>query len=205
MLGWRRDNWQSFGASVLTLEMGSTLEIPEDLIYHHCHFPTGTRRESGSLNHGPQYESINIFEHEEATWEYISKIEAAEDLLQSAWASLLCTYTRNNIVSFVTYCPLNGTCSIASTKLLVLEYQTLNKRIFKRTHEARLERYFSRALRDARINTAIDFSGSLSLVNGGDNGRLSQLLESQNNDFVHMVGTFSITLTGAFYENATRL
>lgn len=191
--------------------MASVSEHPQHLVFHHCHFPTGTRRGSGSLHPELQYGSIGVFEHKAALPTRHSKTEASKDLLQAAWALLLCKYTRNEIVVFVTNpgsqqtsdtdSHANGVCPVEAAEAWAVEYQVLNKSDPREIHGISLKRCSSRALRDTQVNTAIDFSGSLSMTNGGEQGKLLQLLRDQHVDFADIVSPFSIELK----RNATRI
>lgn len=189
---------------MLYSRMASVSELPQHLVFHHCHFPTGTRRGSGSLDHGLKYGSIAVFEHKAALPTRLSKTEASKDLLQAAWALLLCNYTRNEIVVFVTnpgrqqtsntYSHANGVCPVEAADAWAVEYQVLNKNDPREIHGISLKRCSSRALRDTQVNTAIDFSGSVSMTNGGEKGKLLQLLRDQHVDFADIVSPFSIEL-----------
>lgn len=181
--------------------MGSVSEESQDLVFHHCHFPTGTRRASGRLHHGSQYESISVFEHEAVPPNPLSNTEASEGLLQAAWALLLCNYTRNEIVVFVAKfqtsnanAHTNGVCAVKAADAWAVEYQALNKSDPREIHRVSLERCSSRALRDAQINTAIDFSGALFMINRGEKGRTTQLLGDQHVDLADIVSFIPIEL-----------
>ena len=204
LLSERVGGWLRPEISLLCSTMGSVSEDAQDLIFHHCHFPTSTRRDSESLHNNCPYGSISVFEPNAILPDLLSKIEATRDLLHAAWASLLCNYTRNEIVAFVTNTGnqttshtssrTNGRCSVQATGAWLVEYQALNKDNPGEIHRVSLERCSPRALRDAQVNTAIDFHGALSINNGRETGRLSQLLENQHIDFAEIVSPFSIDL-----------
>ena len=181
--------------------MGSVPEESQDLVFHHCHFPTGTRRASGRLHHGSQYEPISVFEHEAAPQNPLSNTEASKGLLQAAWALLLCNYTRNEVVVFVTNSQTSDANShtnrlgtVNAADAWAVEYQALNKSDPREIHRVSLERCSSRALNDAQINTAIDFSGALFMINRGEKGRAIQLLGDQHVDLADIVSIFPIEL-----------
>ena len=188
--------------------MGSVSEGAQDLVFHHCHFPTSTRRDSESLHNNIPYGSISVFEHDSSLPYRLSKPEATKDLLYAAWASLLCIYTRNEIVAFVTNTAIqttshtssrtNGRCSVQATGAWMVEYQALNKSSPREIHRVSLEGCSLRALRDAQVNTALDFHGTLSRNNGRETGRLLPLLENQNLDFAEIVSPFSFDLRRDF-------
>lgn len=180
--------------------MGSISEDAQDLVFHHCHFPTGTRRDSESLHNGSEYGSISVFEHDATLPNRLLTVEATKDLLHAAWANLLCNYTRNEIVTFVTSTGTqktsrtnsrtNGTCSVEAAEAWMVEYQALNNSYPQEIHRVSLERCSPRALRDAQVNSAISFPGCLSMKNGRETGRLLQLLETQHVEFAESVSHF---------------
>ena len=178
--------------------MGTVSEDTQDLVFHHCQFPTATRRDTESLHNKSSYGSISVFEHDAALPGHLSTIEATKDLLQAAWASLLCSYTRNEIVAFVANTGnqktshTNGICPVEAADAGVVEFQTLNKKYPREIHRVPLERYASRGLRNAQVNTAIDFSGALSMSNGREKRSLFKLLEDQHVDFAEIVSPFPL-------------
>ena len=188
--------------------MGSVSEDAQDLVFHHCHFPTSTRRDSESLHNNVPYGSISVFEHDTSLPDRLPRVEATKDLLHAAWASLLCNYTRNEIVAFVTNTGIqttshtssrtNGSCSVQATGAWMVEYQALIKSNPREIHRVSLEGCSPRVLRDAQVNTAIDFHGALSVSNDRETGTLLQLLENQNIDFTEIVSPFLIDLRRDF-------
>lgn len=207
LLSRRTGGWSSSETSLSYSRMGSISEDAQDLVFHHCHFPTGTRRDPESLHNNFPYGSIGVFEHD-ATFPDLSKTEATKDLLHAAWASLMCNYTRNEIVAFVTNAGnqttshtssrTNGRFSVQATGAWMVEYEALNKSNPREIHRVSLEKCSPRALRDAQVNTAIDFHGALLIKNGRETGSLLQLLGNQHIDFAEIVSPFSVDLRRNF-------
>ena len=184
--------------------MGSVSEVAQGLVFHHCHFPTGTRRDPESLHNDFHYGSISVFENAATLPNQLSSVEATKDLLHAAWANLLCNYTRNEIVAFVTNTGTqktshtNGTCLVEAAEAWMVEYQIFNDSDPQEIHRVPLERRSLHALRDAQINAAIDSPGALAMNNGEATGRRLQLLVDQYHDTPEIVSPFSIELKMGF-------
>lgn len=200
--------WSSSGTSLLYSKMGSVLEDAQGQVFHHCHFPTGTRKDPKSLHDDFHYGSISVFEHGANLPNRLSSVQATKDSLHAAWASLLCNYTRNETVAFVTNTGnqktshmkylTNGTSSVERANAWMLEYQTLSESDPQEIHRVSLESCSPRALRDAQVNTAIDSPGALRINNGEDTGGPLQLLVDQHHDIAEIVSPLSIELKRGF-------
>lgn len=166
--------------------LGSTMhtvikETSDDLILQQCHFPTSARRDV--ISH--HYETISISNLARFRPICGKRFEPQDEAVLAAWAILLRSYIRRNVVSFAVLLGSQGheyfknfTDDIPvqeGAEALVLQYEISDQCLIQDVRASVYRKYSRAALKKTRVNTAFNLLSSAPLGDGYSNGENIQL------------------------------
>jgi hypothetical protein len=151
-------------------------DYPEDLILQHCHFPTSARRDVEDS----YYEAVSIFDHGGACADLGTKLGSLEELVQTAWAILLHSYLRGDIISFAVL----SSCQNHDYEALVLQYQIFDECRLEDVRPTGSWKSTRQTLKKTQVNTAINLLSSPFRKIGQRNREILQRTEPQDETHV---------------------